>query len=141
MLGALGHRVGLAHVGEQAEVLELAGGDGVAREQQAPWQHGPESVEEEVQVAERRAQQPRPGHPELRVAADHREVGHQRELEPTSERVRLDLRDRDLREAQVVVVEAEGLTVDAEAAPLAGPALRLASARTSCTRCSCRRRC
>ena len=108
MLGALGHHVRLAHVGEDAEVLELGRRDGVAREQQASSEHGPEAVEEEVQVAERRAQQPRPGHAELGVAADHRDVGHQRELEPTAERVRLDLRDRDLREAQVVVVEAEG---------------------------------
>ena len=62
-------------------------------------EHGPEPVEEEVQVAERGAEQPRAGHPELGVAADDRDVGHQRELERAAERVGLDLRDGDLREA------------------------------------------
>ena len=67
-----------------------------------------------------------PGHPEPGVATDHGEVGHQRQLEGTTERVRLDLRDRHLRTAQELVVEAEGLAIDAEAAALAGAALRVA---------------
>ena len=60
-------------------------------------EHRTEPVEEEVQVAEGRAEQTRTGHPELGVTTDHGEVGHQRELEGTTERVRLDLRDRHLR--------------------------------------------
>ena len=80
-------------------------------------------MEEEVQVAERGAEQLRAGHAELGVTPHHREVGHQRELERTAERVRLDLRDGDLREGQELVVEAEALAVDAEAPALAGPPL------------------
>ena len=82
-------------------------------------------MEEEVQVAERGAEQLRAGHAELGVTPHHREVGHQRELERTAERVRLDLRDGDLREAQELVVEAEALAVDAEAPALAGAPPRL----------------
>ena len=64
-----------------------------------------------------------PGIPSLASRADDREVGHQRELEATAERVRLDLRDGDLREGQELVVEAEALAVDAEAPALARPPL------------------
>ena len=109
-------------------MLELTGRHGVAREQEAPRQDRAESVEEEVQVAERGAEQSRTGHPELRVAAHHRDVRHQGQLERAAERVRLDLGDRDLREGEVVVVEAEALPVDAEAPALAGPPTRVVGA-------------
>ena len=109
----------LADVGEDPEVLDLARGDRVAGEQQAPGQHRAEPVEEEVEVPERGAEQPGPRHAEARVAADDREVRHQRQLERAAERVGLDLGDGDLREGQVLMVEAEGLAVDAETPPLA----------------------
>ena len=88
-------RVRVADLGEQTEVLELG-----RRSTMSPVSSrrrastGPEPVEEEVQVAERGAEQLRAGHAELGVTPHHREVGHQRELERTAERVRLDLRDR-----------------------------------------------
>ena len=104
------------------EVLHLAAGDGVAGEQQAAGEHRPEPVEEEVQVAERGSEQPRTGHAELGVAGHDRDVGHQRDLEAAAERVRLDLRDRDLRVRHELVVEGEALAVDAETTTLARPA-------------------
>ena len=64
----------------------------------------------------------RAGHADLGVAADDRDVGHERELEAAAERIGLDLRHGHLRELAVLLVEAEGLAVDAEAAALARPA-------------------
>ncbi len=80
------------------EVLELARGDGVAREQQPAREHGAEPVEEEVEVPERGPEQLGPGHTDPSVTCDDREVGHERELERAAERVSLHLCDRDLRE-------------------------------------------
>ena len=74
-----------------------------------------------MEVAERGAEQPGAGHAQLGVAPDHRDVGHERDLEAAAEGVGLDLRDRHLRERHELVVEAEGLAVDAEATTLAGP--------------------
>ena len=85
---------------------------------------GPEPVEEHVQAAQARAEEPGGGHADLRVAGDHGDVGHQRHLEPAAERVATDLADGDLRKAHEVVVEAKGLAVHSESATLAGPALR-----------------
>ena len=47
-----------------------AGLDGVAGQQQTPREHRAEPVEEEMEVAERGAEQPRAGHADLRVATD-----------------------------------------------------------------------
>ena len=61
------------------------------------------------------------GMPTLRVAPDHRDVGHQRQLEATAEREAVDLGDDDLRVAEEVVVEAERLAIDRESPALARP--------------------
>ena len=99
--------VAVAGVGEDAEVLDRAGVDDVAGEQKPTCQHGAQAMEEHVQAAQRGAEEPRGGHPDLRIARDHRNVGHQRDLEAAAERVTADLADSDLREAHQVVVEAE----------------------------------
>ena len=92
--------VGVDDLGEHAEVRELGAGDGVAGEQQAPGQHRAEPVEEHVERAERRAEEPRRRHPDLACRDRPRDVGHERELEPAAERVAADLGDGDLRVAQ-----------------------------------------
>ena len=112
--------VGVAHLGEHAEVLDLGPGDGVAGEKEPAGQHRSEAMEEEVQVAQRGPEQPGAGHPELGVARHDGEVGHERDLERTAEGVGLDLRNGDLRVRHELVVEGEALAVDAEPAALAG---------------------
>jgi hypothetical protein len=103
-------------------VFELSGGDHIASEQQSAREHWPESIEEQVQVAERWAQQASAGHAHLGVATGDRDVRHECQLEAAAERVGLDLSDRHLGELGVLVVERERLTIDTQAAPLAGAA-------------------
>src|SRR5690606_2341065 len=107
------------------EVLDGTGGDDVSGQEQAPGQYGTETVEEHVQTAECRTEESGGGHPDSGVASDHGDVGHQCEFESTSECVSADLTDGDLREAEELVVEVEGLAVDDQSAALAGPALPL----------------
>ncbi len=85
------------HFGEDATVGHLARFDGVAREQEPTGQHRAEPVEEEVQRAERRAEEARCRHTDLRVARHHRNVRHEGELEAASERIARDLSDRRFR--------------------------------------------
>ena len=73
-LGAAGDVGVVAHLGEEAEVLDLGAGERVARVEEAPAHHRAEAVEEEVEVAERGPEQACPGHAELGAAAHHREV-------------------------------------------------------------------
>src|SRR6476469_6334247 len=77
-------------------------------------------MEEHVQAAKRRPEEPRGGHADFGVAPDHRDVGHQRHLEATAQRVTADLPHGDLRKAHEVVIEAEGLAVHRQTPPLAG---------------------
>ena len=127
--GPRGDVGGVARLGENAEVLDRARLDDVAGEQQPPRQHGAEPMEEHVQAAQRRSEEARRRHADLGVAGDHRDVGHQRDLETAAQRVAADLADGDLREAHQVVVEAERLAIDRQPAALAGTALRLLFSR------------
>ncbi len=122
-LGAPGDVGVVDHLGEQAEVLDRRTGDELTRVEEPPGHHRAQPVEEEVQVAERGTEELRAGHPELGAPAHHREVAHERDLEPAAERVALDLADGDLRVVHEVVVEAEAVAVDRQAPPLAGAAL------------------
>ena len=103
-----------------AEVLEVGGRDRIAGEQQPPGEHRTESVEEQVQRAERGPEEARRRHADLGVSSDDGDVGHERHLEPAAERVAAHLGDEHLRIADEVVVEVEGLAVDREPATLAG---------------------
>ena len=76
-------------------------------------------MEEHLQRAQRRAEEPRGGHAELAVVGDDGDVGHERELEAAAEGVARNLGNGDLRIAHEGVVEVEGLAVDLEAATLA----------------------
>ena len=60
---------------------------GVAGEEEPAGQHRSEPVEEQVERAERRAEEARGRHADLGVAGDDRDVGHERELEAAAERV------------------------------------------------------
>jgi hypothetical protein len=71
-----------------------------------------------------RTEEPRRRHPDLRVVGHDRDVRHQRELEPATEREAADLGDGDLRVAEEEVVEVERPAVDEEPAALTGPPLR-----------------
>jgi hypothetical protein len=53
-----------------------------AGEQQLPGEHRAAAVEEHVQRPECRAEEPGGWHADHRVAGHHREVGHERQLEP-----------------------------------------------------------
>ncbi len=115
--------IGIARVGEDAEVLDGTGLDDVPGEQHPPGQHRAEAVEEHVQAAQSRTEEPGGRHPDLGIAGDHRDVGHQRHLESTAQCVTADLAHGDLGEAHEVVVEAKRLAVHRESASLARPRL------------------
>ena len=59
-------------LGEHTEVFDLAGLDRVTRQQHPAGQHRPESVEEQMERSERRAEEARGGHADLRCRGPRR---------------------------------------------------------------------